>query len=164
MLFLLLIFTCAWLNQTETNQFYKEKQIPSMLIVLIFIMHFNNCVLQNCAKLFARHEHMRRFARFCYIICLIWSNNCSYLQHVIFCVENGDAHRIDAIASILISLLHEIYHFRVEMWPSRRLIHDQMSNALEPCSSEKVCTFRIKHKMGPAVEEHSSGSVNLGVL
>lgn len=100
-----------------------------------------------------------------YFRCTFRANDSRNLQHIIFCVQNGHCHWVLAtIARILVGFLHQIDHLRIEIRPRWRLIHNQMTNSLQPCTPEKMCPLRIEHEVCAAVEEHWAGTIDFSFL
>lgn len=111
------------------------------------------------------HEHVRCLFGCGHFCGPIRPNDRRNLQHIILCVKYGDGHRIfAAVAWILVRLLHQIDHFRIEVGPRRRLVHDQMANTLQPGATEEMGAFRVQHEMCAAVEEHRPGPIYFAVL
>lgn len=116
-------------------------------------------------RLLARHKHVRRLVRRLHLRGALAAHDRRDLQHIVFSVQHRDGHGVlAAVARILIGVLHQVDQLRIEVGPRRRLVHDQMADALDACAPEKVRALRVEHKMGAAVEEHVARACHFAVL
>lgn len=137
----------VFLNSKKT--FHKQQ---NCFVYICFIKTF------FCLFLFWKstldHNHMNILITLNHLLSPITANNSRKLQNIITWVHDNNTHiALRTRFGILIALLHQIAHLRKKVRINRRAIKNQMSNALDHSSVEKVGPFGVEHEMGVAVEK-----------